>query len=423
MEIFGLTEKFTDMWLQANDGMAYFGDEISLAEKKERQAYVSTFLKSMKKLQPEMLAVYSDTNVLDEFILSQIRDLFQTAFSYKLREIDLMFSTEMMGATKIFVKKARAFDPSLSVHSVFQACRNVWIMNGLQLILRHRVELTPAIFAYSMLYPYTDNFVDDPNVSAHDKLEFSGRFAERLAGKKIRPENGTERKIYELVAMIESQFDRGQFPEVYSSLLGIHHAQTESMGLLHGKHQSDEQALRICIAKGGASVLADGYLIAGNLNDEEKDFLFGYGAYLQLLDDIQDVKEDLEDGLLTSFSKAAREQKLDAIVCKTLNFGEQVLADSKAVLDGVALDFRGLLQKSILLFLIESVALDSQYYSRNFQLKIEKISPTTFSFIRTKRNFFTPKKHLLLEKLEKMAVSPEAEKRPLNKAYPFSITI
>jgi hypothetical protein len=30
---------------------------------------------------------------------------------------------------------------------------------------------------------------------------------------------------------------------------------------------------------------------------------------------------------------------------------------------------------------------------------------------------------LLLEKLEKMAASPQAEKRPLNKAYPFSITI
>jgi hypothetical protein len=409
MEISQLTEKFTEMWLQSNEKAESLGEEISLNDKKERQIYVSAFLKSMKKLQPEMLALYAGSSDLDGFILAQIRELFQTAFSYKHREIDLMFSSEMMGATKAFVKGVRAFDPTLSVHSVFQACRNVWIMNGLQLILCRPVELTPAIFAYSMLYPYTDNFVDDPTVSTLEKLDFSQRFADRLSGKKVMPQNRNEQKIYELVAMIETQFDRGQFPDVYGSLLGIHKAQTDSMGLLNGKHQSDEQALRICIAKGGASVLADGYLIAGQLNDEEKDFLFGYGAYLQLLDDIQDIKEDLDDGLLTAFSKAARSQKLDSVVCKTLNFGEQVLDRSQVVLDRVALDFKGLLQKSILLFLTESVALDSQFYSRSFQVEIEKVSPLSFSFIKAKRNFFTPQKHLLLEKLENMAFSAEKE--------------
>jgi len=410
MELKSLTDKFTGKWLQASEKSTSFGIEIRLSEKKEREKFVSAFLKSVKKLDSEMLAVYSETNVLDEFILAQIRDLFQKAFSYKHREINLMFSPETMDATKIFVKKARAFDASLSVHSVFQACRNVWIMNGLQLILGYKVELTPAIFAYSMLYPYTDNFVDDPQVSTAEKMVFSERFAARLAGEKVLAKNINEEKIYDLVAMIEDQFDRGRFPEVYDSLLAIHHAQTMSMGLINGENHSDEQSLRICIAKGGASVLADGYLIAGNLTDEEKHFLFGYGAYLQLLDDIQDVKEDLADGLMTCFSKAAKAQKLDVAVNKTLSFGDQVLKESKKVLDRTSLDFEGLLQKSILLFVAESVAIDNQYYSRNFQLEIEKICPLSFSFIRTKRNFFTPQKHLLLEKLESMAAMVNAEK-------------
>ena len=409
-EIRRLTDKFTETWLQANDEATFLGDEIFLHEKKAKEEYVDSFLKSLKKLEGEWSVRYAETNLLDEFVLSQLRELFQEAFSYKPEQINLMFSSEMMNSTKTFLKQARKFDPSLSIQSVFQACRNVWIMNGLQLILGYPVELTASIFAYSMLYPYTDNFVDDPMVSQIEKQAFSNRFAARLAGGKVSAQSETEEKIYQLVEMIESQFDRARFPRVYQSLLGIHQAQTDSMQLLDTTSISAAQALRICIAKGGASVLADGYLIAGELNDEQKDFLFAYGAYLQLLDDIQDVKEDLDDGLMTAFSLAVKKQKLDAMVFKTLNFGEQILTDSKCVLDRVELDFKGLLQQSILLFLIESVALDSLYYGKDLQLKLEKVSPLSFSFVRTKRNFFTPQKHLLLEKLETLAFSPATEK-------------
>jgi len=32
-----------------------------------------------------------------------------------------------------------------------------------------------------MLYPYTDNYLDDPSVSREEKLGFSNRFGQRLA--------------------------------------------------------------------------------------------------------------------------------------------------------------------------------------------------------------------------------------------------
>jgi hypothetical protein len=182
------------------------------------------------------------------------------------------------------------------------------------------------------------------------------------------------------------------------------------MDLLNRTHLTEREALRICIAKGGASVLADGYLIAGHLNDEQRNFLFGYGAYLQLLDDIQDVKEDLYDGLMTAFSLAATNQKLDVLILKTFHFGENILDSSKAVLEYVALDFKGLLQQSILLFLIESVAMDSQFYSEGFQYRLEKLSPLSLRYIREKRNFFTPQKHLMLEKLESLTAARKPEK-------------
>lgn len=398
MKISQLTTFFVQEWMNSSDEFQMSQDGISLFEKKKRERYVSSFLKSVKSLNSNQ-----DTHQLSEWMLVELRGLFKFAFSYQPEQIEMMFSSEMMKSTKQFIKNAKAFDSELSIPSIFQACRNVWIMNGLQLILGVPVKLTPSIFAYSMLYPYTDNFVDDPQISRKDKLAFSKRFARRLSGENVMPMDIREHQIYRLVEMIEAQYNRTEFPGVYRALIGIHQAQTKSMALLEKDQVSFPDALSICIEKGGTSVLADGFLIAGELSEKQQQFLFGYGAYLQLLDDIQDVKEDLDDNLMTAFSLTARYQHLDQTIGKTFNFGSKILEDSHDVHARIEMDFKGLLQKSILLFLIESVAIDSQYYSPDFQQQLEKQSPLSFRYIRDKRNFFTPQKHLMLDKLEALA--------------------
>ena len=64
--------------------------------------------------------------------------------------------------------------------------RNVWIMNGVQLMADVPVKITPSVFAYSMIYPYSDNFLDDPNVTEEEKQAFSKRFNQRLHGYGIK---------------------------------------------------------------------------------------------------------------------------------------------------------------------------------------------------------------------------------------------
>ncbi len=408
MNLDALTDKFVKQWNHTSSKKPSWGAVVDAVEKKQRAACVDRFFKSMKKLEPG-LASSVDQPWIDALILIQLRDLFQEAFAYQHEEIDLMFSQEMMNSTKAFVRKARAMDSELSMTSIFQACRNVWIMNGLQLILGRKVELTPSIFAYSMLYPYTDNFVDDPEISRQEKQLFSLRFEQRLSGETIAAVNDHERKIFGMVELIEGQYDRGKYPGVFNSLLDIHRAQTESMVLLNADAVTSEEALRVCLAKGGASVLADGYLIAGDLTPKEVDFLYGYGAYLQLLDDIQDVGEDLNDGLMTCFSMAGKERELDEVLYKTFNFGDAVLDSSKDLWASVNLDFKGLLQKSILLFFVESVATDTKYYSPQLQSEIEEVSPLSLEFVRSRRNFFTPQKHLMLAKLEKLVSLTEPD--------------
>lgn len=48
---------------------------------------------------------------------------------------------------------AHRFDPQLANTAIVQACRNAWTACGLQPLLGAPMRLTPAILAYSLLYP------------------------------------------------------------------------------------------------------------------------------------------------------------------------------------------------------------------------------------------------------------------------------
>ena len=275
-------------------------------------------------------------------------------------------------------------------------------MNGLQIVLGLPVKLTPSIFAYSLLYPYTDNLIDNPQISSVDKLIFSNNFYLRLNGQAVEPNNSTERIIFSLVAMIETEYPRSAYPEVFDSLIAIHQAQTRSVQLIHsGSPISETETLEIGIAKGGASVLADGYLVAGKLSKDQEYFLFGYGAYLQLLDDIQDLEEDRVAGLHTIFSMS--DEMLEFKLNKTYWFGDHVM-QSLSLFGGQYLEvFQSLMRKSIDLFIIEAIAQNPGFYSHGYVSAMEDHSPFSFSYIQKQKEQLTPYNGFLLSAFQEIA--------------------
>jgi hypothetical protein len=251
--------------------------------------------------------------------------------------------------------------------------------------LEKPVEITPSVFAYSMIYPYSDNLLDDPAISAAEKRDFSFRFYKRLKGENVVPESFIESQLYKLVVMIESQYDRCEFPEVYESLLAIHKAQTESLKLVKAESLNQSELLGICFEKGGTSVLADGYLVAGKLTKEQERALVGYGIYLQLLDDIQDAKEDAEAETTTACSKLSGEP-MEQFVNRTLFFGRTALEEMINFGMNENSVFLNLMNKSIETMIIESVGLDIAGYSPEYLSLMEKHSPLHFDFVRQKRS-------------------------------------
>lgn len=398
------TDRYAEIWETCSERSPKFSKSYSAAEKLEKEKVLDQFLHSVKSFRRRKMNRKELSEEEERYFFSRTRSFLCVGMDFTHDQLEIMFSEGMVEVTKSFISQAREFDSGLSFHDIFQACRNVWIMNGLQLIMGLPMRLTPSIFAYSLLYPYTDNLIDDPLISNIDKLIFSERFRNRLSGNVLAPRNCTEDSVYKLVGMIEAEYYRDDFPEVYKSLLDIHDAQTDSMKLIQFRNSiSEQEILKICMAKGGTSVLADGYLVAGKLTKEQRYFLYGYGAYLQLLDDLQDLDEDQQAGLMTVFSKSATCIPLDGLLNKTYWFGEEVMK-SLDYFDGQHLDlFKSLMRRSMDLFIAEAIAQNQDAFNINYVNQFENHSPFHFSYIRYQKEKFSNYNGFLLTALEDMA--------------------
>ena len=405
-----MLEKYTDYyfkcWESSSDHFPEFSRTYSDAEQFRKDKYLEKYIKSIKSLRSDKKKKILLDSKTELSILKYTHDFFAQGLDFSDVQLKFMFSDGMVDLTRTFVRQARAFDSSLSFHDIFQACRNAWIMHGLQFVFGIPMVLSPSILAYSLLYPYTDNFIDNPEISDFEKICFSERFRDRLSGKRIGSVNPTENAVFRLIEMIETQYSRVDFPEVFQSLLDIHTAQTNSLRLIRERNSIREsEILKICIAKGGASVLADGFLISGRLTEQQQEFLYGFGAYLQLLDDIQDVDEDFSSGLMTIFSKDFRRLNLDSKLNKTYWFGEQVMKNLDWFEGGQTELFKSLMRKSMDLFVIEAIAQNPETYSMKYVSETEAYSPFHFSFVRKRKKQFMPYNGLLLSAIEGIAYS------------------
>lgn len=309
----------------------------------------------------------------------------QQALDLEEEAISLL-TDDFLPAGVEFARRARVFDPKLSRADTIQACRNAWTACGLQPLLGVPSAITPSILGYSLLYPYSDNYLDSEKVKSEAKLAFSGRFRERLRGRGAAPSNRRESAVWALVGLIEKQYPRARFPEVFHCLLAIHQAQENSMAQQRrGVALDDEELLRLSLAKGGTSVLADACLARGGMNEEESRVAFEWGALLQLGDDLQDVRSDFKDGSLTLFTCAVqRGEPLDRLVLALLAFCESVSVRMARLPNGTDC-LKNLLRMSWSSLVIAAVADGHAFFSPAFVAQAERCSPFRFAFLRARK--------------------------------------
>lgn len=300
---------------------------------------------------------------------------------------DVLFSGGMMDdamseafieVTSAFLREARSFDDELSMNDIGQAMRNVWIVVILQTLFKEPITYSKAIFGYSMLYPYSDNYLDEKSIDSKAKKEFNEIFMKRLKGENIEVKDGRLSQIFKLIQSIEEVFDRSLYPNVYEGLYLIMEGQilslSQHMGLCLPYTQD---LLGISIYKGAASVIADGYLIRGVMSEAEFKFCARYGFMLQLGDDFQDIRDDRKHGHATIFSVIAEHYELDPLVLKLLNYTAHILDDY----EGIEEDLKALIIKNSTMLIIISALNAKETISEELLKKMEMCLPVHMKYI------------------------------------------
>jgi len=405
------THSLTNLWYECSDEVAYLPASIPVNEKLENERKLSENLDWVsKQLENSSQRGFNRQRFTKE-TSKRIKEVGTSIFALEETQVNCIENLGINRAAEAFYHEAKAFNPSISVEDIFQASRNVWTGNYLQVLLGLPVELTPSLFAYSMLYPVTDNYLDDPQRSLADKASFNERFGQWLKGELATPQNRTEEDVLSLIGMVEKQYPRDQFERVYESLMVIYHAQCKSARMPKWPEKiQPRQIAEMSFEKGGTSVLADGFLAAGELSAEEMEIIFNYGAFAQLMDDQEDIAHDLRNREMTLFTETAHWHKADKIMNRVFNFAHCVLQGLEQFDNPEAEPLKKISMKGIDLLLIDAVLRTEKFYSKVYRKKLEGHFPFRFEYLKQVRKVIR-KKGINAERLLGL-FSPKVESLP-----------
>jgi hypothetical protein len=396
-----------EVWNGSAASSAPRGPQYCLAQQRKREKAYDEGLREVEREAKKTPRTKAERLAMQDRITASFGRFSATALDLEGDAVQLLTDEFLPVGTKL-ARWARRFNPTLSMPDIIQACRNAWTACGLQPLLGERVELTPSILGYSLLYPYTDNYLDRVDVSAEEKRRFSKRFRQRLDGGDLSAEDAREAALWALVELIEGQYPRERFPCVFDCLLAIHRAQEDSVAQLKSAvDYADAEVLRMSCAKGGSSVLADACLARGYLSEQESRFSFEWGVLLQLGDDLQDVREDLQRGSVTLFSRAAAlGTPLDSLATQLLSFSERVAVRMDDLPCGSAA-FKDLLRMSWRSLIVGAVADSHQFFSAKFLREAEQSSPFRFEFLRARRKRLASREGLYATLFEAFLEAPD----------------
>lgn len=402
-----------ELWNDSAGRSTLGGQQYCAAEQQQREAAYDKALRAVEweaKRRPDSKA---DRLQTEDRITAAFARLSATALGLKQEATDLLTHDFLPVGTKL-ARWARRFDPALSMADIIQACRNAWTACGLQPLLGDRMGITPSILGYSLLYPYSDNYLDRADVPAAAKLRFSERFRDRLRGDTVFAENDREAAIWSLVGLIEEQYPRAEYPEVFACLLAIHRAQQASIAQLGSCENCDDaELLAVSCAKGGSSVMADACLGHGSLISQESQFSFAWGVLLQLGDDLQDVRADMERGSVTLFTRAVtRGEPLDSMVLQLLNFGDKVGALMDDLPNGTPM-LKALLRTSWRSLIIGAIAESREFFSPEFIQEAERCSPFRYGFLRARNKRLAKRQGLYATIFDAFLAAPDGDENEL----------
>lgn len=383
------TSEIKTSWDQQPDGFPDFLKDnpdlfpiIESEQKRENEVLVQDF---SQKIQKKLRQKPKEKERLKQWEQELEPELEQDFMDFlkkeKILSLSEWMSPELLQAfkceTKHFVDRVRAFDETLSPAQIWQTLRNYFIYAMIVDMQGEAQNAGDPILAYSLLYPYTDNYIDDKEISKSEKERYNRMIALKLQNETVTHQNPLEEKTCCLLDMILGAYDGAAKTKVAETLLELLEAQNCSIS----QQKADitkEQILEISMRKGSTSVLADYLFATKNWTEYEESFYLKFGFLLQLVDDLQDIEEDRNSGSHTLMTEAEKHQQLEQCANQLLWFTWNVIRKFEPVNPS--------LKRFALKYCVEvsllTAAMSPQFFSKKYLKALEPYLPFSLDFIK-----------------------------------------
>jgi len=366
-------------WLAAPDSFPDFLSEISSETKMQNEQYIQTvsvdFQNQLKSfpLNAKKRGKWKQkmTGMLNHVLSEETIIGVHCAMDQQSLGI---FQDEL----KAFLVHAREFAPELSIEEIGQAIRNYVVYMMFNEMNQIRPGFSMAAFGYSMLYPFTDNYIDNPQCSDRDKILYNQIIRDKIAGMEVHPDSTHQQKTCELLSAIESEYPRDSDSAIFSLLSMMLEAQEDSLRQQSkGTSLSLSERLDISLYKGGISVLIDRFFVRKEITEDDLLFYLGFGFFLQLADDLQDIREDSAAGHQTVLTVDESRGYKEKTVNRMLHFVHQLLHDFQAENDV----FKNFVLLNCYQLIYSSAVGSREFFSHEYLEKLEKYFPVTYPFL------------------------------------------
>lgn len=378
-------EQIIPKWHSMPDTFPEFLQTFSKEEKYANEIFIDKIIPEIHKMLPVITQNPSREQI--ENMKQKLHEILEKENILHIREhISKELFEEFEENTECFMERARAFDETLSIENIWQAMRNYLIYAIIVNLQDEHQNCRDTILGYSLLYPYTDNYIDEFHRKNTDKNFYNDLIRKTLLGEDIIPKNDYEEKTKTLLRLVLNHYsnDISKQKEASHLLLLMLEAQEKSILQIHHfgiKKLSAEEILRISTYKGGLSVLLD-YMFGIDfdvtcISPEELIFYLSFGLILQLADDLQDITEDKKKHSQTLMTICHHKKRLEATVNQLLHFTQTCITDFSPKNP----QLHTFMLQNCQLMLLSAVAQNTKYFSKSYLEKIEPHLPFSISYM------------------------------------------
>jgi len=323
--------KVKNKWLSSPDSFPEYLQPVADDIREKNNKYIVELAKKLNGLINSFSRLPHKKKRWKRGLLTLIDELlFNEELTAIHRAIDSASLKALYNELKEFLRQERRFSPELALDEIGQAIRNYIVYAMFKLMHKDESSFSMAAFGYSMLYPFTDNYIDSSLHLPDEKQAYNRLIRRKINGEAVIPATRHEKKTCELLSAIEREYPRSSHKQIYQLLLIMLDAQELSLNQQNTAHlMSEEERLDISLYKGGVSVLIDRYLVKKELTEDEIIVYLGLGFFLQLADDLQDIDADDRLGYQTLFTVNCSRGANEKTVNKLLNFIHDILTPFK----------------------------------------------------------------------------------------------